>query len=103
MMNSDQHPEHIALLIAVLDGDDPRIWPPFNNKLFPDLMSTAQKAAKPYAVPRYLLERYKVEVLPLLVSPRVLLEDNYLDKIVGVIIDALPKDNANADEFFQRK
>ena len=48
-MNGNRHPEHIPLLIAVLDGEDPKAWPPFDNKLFPELIAAAQKADADYA------------------------------------------------------
>jgi hypothetical protein len=102
-MNNRGKPKYIPLLFAVLDGEDPNTWKPFDNKLFPELMADAQKGAMPYGVRDSLLQRYRVEIQPLLVGREALLEDNNLDKIVGVIIDALPSDMADEEDFFQRQ
>ena len=82
-------PKLTTLYFAVIDGADPTVWPLF-GKRFGDLVADARKAAKPHKVPKRLLELFNVDVKPLLIGPEKLLEEEHLDKIVGVIIDALP-------------
>jgi hypothetical protein len=94
-------PKQTTLYFAVIDGDDPNKWPLF-GKNFPDLVTAARKAAKPHKVPDRLRRLFNVVVEPLLIGPDELMEEQNLDKVVGVIIDALPKTAPEAP-FFDRK
>src|SRR5258706_11947096 len=100
-MMRKRQPEHTSLFFAVLDGDDPRVWKLF-GKEFPELMLVARQAAEPYAVPRSLLDQFTIDIQPLLVGPEALLVQKHLDTVVGMIIDAAPKESLPED-FFAKK
>ncbi len=95
-MNGNHAPVATPLFFAVLDGDNPRDWLLY-GKTFSELMAETRSAAEPYAVTRELLQQYRVEFEPIMVSPQDLLEEDRLDKVVGIIIDALPKDGLEND------
>ena len=100
MTTGTRHPEYTKLFVAVIDGEDPKVWRPF-KKTFPELAADAFRTS-PYGVDDDLIARFKVELEAILLSPADLLRERHLDKIVGVVIDALKQDSAD-DDFFDRK
>ena len=89
-------PASTPLFLAVLDGQDPQNWPLYGER-FRDLMAEARQVMRPYAVTPELLQQYNVEIEPILVGPQALLEEERLDKVVGIIIDTLPKERIDED------
>jgi hypothetical protein len=86
----------VRLYFAVLDGANPRTWSLY-GKSFPELMQDACYAARPEAVSADLLQDYSVQVEPIWSGPEQLLEETALDAVVGVIIDAFPKQDPERD------
>jgi hypothetical protein len=89
-------PKHVTLYFAVIDGADPEKWPVF-EKPFGELFKAARTHATPNKVTERLRRQFTVEIEPLMVGPAALLEEQNLDKVVGVIIDALPKESGSSE------
>jgi hypothetical protein len=88
----------VQLYFAVLDGPNPKTWRSYGKEFY-DFMGKACAAAKPDArvVSPRLLKNYNVEISPIWSTPDNLLREKNLEAMVGVIIDAFPKTNSEAD------
>jgi hypothetical protein len=97
-MSGANNAKTVRLYFAVLDGSDPTTWTLY-NKSFPTFIQESCKAARPTTkdVSAYLLKNYSVLIEPIWCGPDQLLEEKALDAVVGVIIDAFPKPNADRD------
>src|SRR5271156_4170674 len=96
------HPEVTSLYLAVLDGPDPATWPLYGGD-FSKVMSDACEVAcrEPCGVPPQYLESFSVGLEAILAGPEKLLQEQQLDNVVGVIVDALPKTGMAQD--FKKK
>jgi hypothetical protein len=98
-MNGADAVETVRLYFAVLDGPNPKTWSLYGKK-FPDFMQKVCEAARPDPadVSEDLLQDYTVEIAPIWSGPNDLLKDKSLNEVVGVIIDAFPKADTQADQ-----
>jgi hypothetical protein len=95
-MNGGDGGEPVELHFAILDGSNPRSWIVFNKPFF-DLVNEVTDMVTPYAVSDTALATYRVRFQVIWSSPSDLINEKRLRNVVGVIIDALPKDTLQDD------
>jgi hypothetical protein len=95
-MNANNGPEDIPLFFPILDGPKPKEWSLYGQK-FPLLIEKAHKSVRPHAVPVDLLNSFSVHIEPIWSDPQELLKEKRLDKLAGIIIEALPKQDIEED------